>query len=590
MSLKSKRRAILLDSEIRDLYGAPKLRIEQKRHYFSLNDPEFDALRSIRDRFNRVYFVLLLGYFKVKPVVLNIRYSDVRDDLQFIAGELFPGMKLKRINLAAMQKVRMYRRIFQLLDYQSFSEDSEVGLSRHAQTAAAVSIESRFLFDESIEYLAKHRIAIPKYTVLQRVVSKAMARERQRLADILSRSISHALSESLEAILDSDTATTLNSIRKSARNFSVSELEKELRIHRHIEPLIDDIDTVTQQLELSLSNLDHFSSMVDYYTVTKLRRFDRMTRALYLICYLHLKYRQVIEHLADAFVHHSRKLQQEAKTYAEDTAYQEWKEAVANVGKGAALLQFFIDDSIEGTVPFGEIRQRADGVMCPKQIESLCRYLTDQKQSQAFYIWEYYDQQAELIEKVLRPIFLSLKFQSSKTTHTLGVQIEQSQSDLDAYGSISDVDRRLIRPRHLPFVAPDGSINSARYEVLLYLLVSGKLDGHLFIPQSLKHRCLADDLVDDDIWKQKQKLVKSSLLNRMNTAPKQLMHSMQKELATKLDQVGDRIQKGDNQNVILRSRSGKTQWRLPSSGVKCILNNPFFEQLIQVNMPTSCDL
>lgn len=61
------------------------------------------------------------------------------------------------------------------------------------------------------------------------------------------------------------------------------------------------------------------------------------------------------------------------------------------------------------------------------------------------------------------------------------------------------------------------------------------------------------------------------------------MRSMQQELATKLDQVGERIQKGDNRNVILRSRSGKTQWRLPSSGAKSLLNNPFFEQLNQVN-------
>ena len=56
----------------------------------------------------------------------------------------------------------MYRRIFQLLDYQPFDDDSEAGLSRHAQTAVAASIESHFLFDESIDYLAKHRIAIPK--------------------------------------------------------------------------------------------------------------------------------------------------------------------------------------------------------------------------------------------------------------------------------------------------------------------------------------------------------------------------------------------------------------------------------------------
>ena len=222
MSLKSKRLTILLGSEIQDLYGAPKLTHEQKRYYFSLNDPEVDALRSFRDNYNRLYFVLLLGYFKVKPVVLNLRYGDVGDDLQFIATEIFPGVKLKRKNLSPAQKTRMYRRIFQLLGYQPFADDSEAGLNRRAAASAAASIESRFIFDESIDYLAKQRIAIPKYTILQRVISTAIASERQRLADILSRSISQPLSERLEAILHGDTEATLNSVRKSAKNFSVS--------------------------------------------------------------------------------------------------------------------------------------------------------------------------------------------------------------------------------------------------------------------------------------------------------------------------------------------------------------------------------
>ncbi len=584
MSLKSKRRTILLEPEINDLFGAPKLTFEQKRLYFSLNDPEVDTFNAIRDRYNGIYFVLLLGYFKVKPVILNISYSGVRGDLEFIANELFPGVKLKRKNLLPAQKTRTYRRIFQLLDYQPFVDNSEIGLSKHAELTALASIEARFLFDECIEYLAKHRIAIPKYTVLQRVVSKAITHERQRLGSILSRSISKSLSTSVDMVLGSNTSSRLNSFRKSAKNFSVSELAKELKIHQYIEPLIGDIDSIIQKLELSLSKLNHFSSMVDYYTATKLHRFDKLTRYLYLVCYLHVKYRQVTEHLADAFVYHSRKLQQDAKKYADDAAYREWQEAIANVGKGAVLLRFFIDESIDETISFGVIRQRAVGVMRAKQIESLCRYLADQKQSLGFYTWEYYDQQGELIENILRPIFLSLKFQSSDTTHTLVVQIKQSQSDLVAHGTIREVDRRLIKPRHLPFVLPGGVINHSRYEVLLYLLVQGKLDGHLYIPQSLKHRCLADDLINDDLWKQKKKLVKLSLLNRINTAPEQLMQSMQQDLAARLTQVGDRIQKGDNRNVILRSRSGKTQWRLPSSGVKSMLNNPFFEQLNQVNV------
>ena len=85
-SLKSKRRTILLDSEIQDVYGAPKLAFEQTQYYFSLNDPELDALRSIRNRYNRVYFVRLLGYFKVKPVVLSIHYNGWSAELSPVSA------------------------------------------------------------------------------------------------------------------------------------------------------------------------------------------------------------------------------------------------------------------------------------------------------------------------------------------------------------------------------------------------------------------------------------------------------------------------------------------------------------------------
>lgn len=262
MSLKSKRLTILLGSEIQDLYGAPKLTHEQKRYYFSLNDPEVDALRSFRDNYNRLYFVLLLGYFKVKPVVLNFRYGDVGDDLQFIATEIFPGVKLKRKNLSPAQKTRMYRRIFQLLGYQPFADDSEVGLNRRAVASAAASIESRFLFDESIDYLAKQRIAIPKYTILQRVISTAIASERQRLADILSRSISQPLSERLEAILHGDTEATLNSVRKSAKNYQLRRAVASVNGNRFRGSSDQEIDIWNECARLLTNAIIYFNSLI----------------------------------------------------------------------------------------------------------------------------------------------------------------------------------------------------------------------------------------------------------------------------------------------------------------------------------------
>ena len=78
--------------------------------------------------------------------------------------------------------------------------------------------------------------------------------------------------------------------------------------------------------------------------------------------------------------------------------------------------------------------------------------------------------------------------------------------------------------------------------------------------------------------------VPDQLKSNFKEHKKTIMRSMKQELADKLEQIGQRIQKGDNRNVVLRSRSGKTQWRFPSKGVKNMLNNPFFEQLEQVNV------
>ncbi|MCU7882419.1 MAG: DUF4158 domain-containing protein [Candidatus Thiodiazotropha sp. (ex Lucinoma aequizonata)] len=81
-----------------------------------MNDPEMEVFHSIRDRYSRIYFVLLLGYFKVKSVVLNFGYVEISDDLRFIANEFYPGIKIKRYNLARSQRSRLYQRTFELVN------------------------------------------------------------------------------------------------------------------------------------------------------------------------------------------------------------------------------------------------------------------------------------------------------------------------------------------------------------------------------------------------------------------------------------------------------------------------------------------
>ncbi|EGR07097.1 putative transposase [Vibrio cholerae HCUF01] len=115
---------ILTRAEQADLYSPPIFSIEEQRLYFSLNDAELAVFRSIRLRAHRCYFVAILGYFKSKPVILDIAYSQVSKDLMFISKELLGGKGLRPFTPSQKQKDRLYAKVLDLAGYHKWTKVS----------------------------------------------------------------------------------------------------------------------------------------------------------------------------------------------------------------------------------------------------------------------------------------------------------------------------------------------------------------------------------------------------------------------------------------------------------------------------------
>ena len=96
--------SILTSAEQLDLYSPPIFSVEEQRLYFTLNDAELAVCRSIRLRAHQCYFVAILGYFKSKPVILDVAYSQVTDDLTFISKALSGGKGLRPFTPSQKQK------------------------------------------------------------------------------------------------------------------------------------------------------------------------------------------------------------------------------------------------------------------------------------------------------------------------------------------------------------------------------------------------------------------------------------------------------------------------------------------------------
>lgn len=344
----SKRLTILHESEINDLYGIPSLSLEEKRISFALNDLEQGSIKSIRDRKHKCYAIALLGYFKIKPMQLNPTYKKLQEDLTFIAEEYFPQFKIPRFSVSRMRKARIYDKILNLLSFKTWNANQhQEPLIAYLLQVAKSWIEPRFLFDACTEYLSRNHIAIPKYTVLQQIISEVIKQERKRLSDALKTTISANLTDKLADLVDGESKLTLKELKQAAKSFNVSELEKELSVNELIQPWMNEVNQVVSALTLSQKNQQHYATMIDYYSITKLKRFDRVTQQLYLLCYLQERAQINIERLADGFIYHVRKLREKAKVYAKEMAYKDWEGAAANISKAAELLYFFIDDTID---------------------------------------------------------------------------------------------------------------------------------------------------------------------------------------------------------------------------------------------------
>jgi hypothetical protein len=154
-----KRLKILTETEIADLFGPPTLNSNDQRFFFALNEIELIHCQKIRRRDQRCMFVVLLGYFKVKPITLSPGYHQIKQDIKYVCSEVFPGSGPSPFNLTRKAWVRVYNRVLEVTGHQRWkNERHRAALTRDLIEHAQAWAQPRSLFDRAIEYLSAQKI------------------------------------------------------------------------------------------------------------------------------------------------------------------------------------------------------------------------------------------------------------------------------------------------------------------------------------------------------------------------------------------------------------------------------------------------
>lgn len=168
-------------TEHHDLYDVPQFNENDRDYFFTLNESELYELEQLRVIPNKAYFILLLGYFKAKPVTLTLTWGIVKNDLAYIYQKYFPNSKVPRKNVHKDAKSDMYKKVFSLTGFRRFSENDEKKLLEQAELAVFNRADSKNVFDTCVNYLNQQWIALPALYRLQKVVNQSLKQEEDRL-------------------------------------------------------------------------------------------------------------------------------------------------------------------------------------------------------------------------------------------------------------------------------------------------------------------------------------------------------------------------------------------------------------------------
>ncbi|GGK08838.1 hypothetical protein GCM10007063_34110 [Lentibacillus kapialis] len=592
-----KRISILGKDEFTALFERPHFTYEDRCYYFSLSQPEKELLQNLHSFKSKIYFVLQLGYFKAKHLFFTFDLHEVKEDLQYVLKQHFNDRKM--VDLSTVHKSTRFKQqqlILERFNYRSCGSEERKQIEKKAYHAVTISGKPIFIFREIMNYLNEQRIVVPGYSFIQETVSQAITFEQNRLTAIMHNHLKQPDIQALKALLeDAQGLYEITLLKREPKDFSLKEIKREINRGEQIQSLYQLAHTLLPKLGVSNESIKYFASLVNYYSVYKLKRLDEWLVYVYLLCFVYYRYQRMNDNLINTLIYNVRRYIDESKSTAKDQIYQHYAENRQNMKKAGEVLQLLTDDSIEADTPFGDIQARAFSILEQQKLTNLADQIaTNAKWDETILQWEHIDQLARQFKRHLRPLLLMVKFAAPSKNDPLMEAIDfikqafHQNKPLGQYAAdhlpqrfISDNMRRYIYEQDSD---EEKNIKVDRYEFLIYRLLRNRLEaGDAFCRESIRFRSFEDDLIDDEKWQQKDKLLADAGLITFRHPIHEHLAELKQQLEGRLTKVNQRIASGENEHVH-KKRGRHGRWTLSNTRDTESINHTFFDALRPIDI------
>ncbi len=595
---KPKRLFILEDHEVEDLYGLPRFTLDERQRSFTLTAAEQAVCHQFRSLPSQVSFILQLGYFKARHLFFAFTFAQVADDVAAVLARHFPADS-PVTSVAPTPPTLAHQRtvILELFGYRLCHAAERQHLLDRALRLARLSTKPIYLFRELFHYLADHRIVAPAYTVMQDLIGRALSSEQQRVSAILHAQLSSADIAALDQLLaETDGLYLVTQLKQEPSDFGLKVMRTEVRRGDTLGPLYHLAMRVVPRLEISSDAVSYYASLVGYYSTHRLQELDRWLTYLYLLCFVIHRYHRFHDHVLTALMYKTTSFVAEAAETAKGKAAEQRLERTADLVKAGGVLQLIVDDAPSPTTTFTQMQAQAFTLLDRERLARVAAYLsTREAEDELALQWVELDKAHKRWKQHLRQLLGAAELSATRRDAPLLEAVQFLIGAIATGRPLKDLDQERFPARWIPVRLKrylyhqdaDGTkrLNADRYEFLVYQQVCNGLEaGTIVCRASVQFRSFADDLLSDEQWREKERILATLNLPGLRQPIHAQLIAFEEQLEARIQEVNARIATGENADVRVTRRGEQRRWTLSYPEGCEPVNDPLFDTVPPVDL------
>jgi TnpA family transposase len=501
---------ILSKEEEKEFNQKPIFTFKQQKYYFAIPKR---LLEKIDSNHNKIYFVLLYGYFKATNKFFNNFDND--ENIEYIASDILKISNLIHDNNITKSTLYRYKQIIkQHFFINEYTDEIKMILLNEATDLASKFTHRKRIFYSLVELSTKLKIEIPSYTELSHIITLSINSQKK---DILAKLVPFMKNSNLELLdkfleKDEEYKNRWNLTHYKILEHGTNKQKMVLSLQKfiHIQSNFNSLKKIIEAIGITPKIAEYHARWIEKSQVFQVKRKKDTESTFLLLSFVYYQYLIRNDNLIDRFTSivltakNSSFRAQKEYSFAQEPHKNKVMQSLENASLSAINdIRFVVKDTrLSAVKKIEKIEELLD-----KKSLLLGDILVQKKtfESEVDNKYDFIEAKSVSLQGRLSGILKAIEFDEKGSNKNLIDAIDYFKKN-----SIltNKAPQEFLDEEERDVVFKEGKFRISLYKVLLFFHINDAVrKGKLNLKYSYKFRKFDDYMIDKEYWLKNKELL-----------------------------------------------------------------------------------